>query len=242
MARRFFVKTSDIEDTRATLSGAEHIHLSRVLRLSQGENILLSSDSGEELECRILTIDKNKTVAEILKRKKIGDNCPPITLFQAILKGEHMDFVVQKCTELNIKELVPFTSQFVTVKPGQNKLERFERIVIEACKQSGRAGIMQIAEVQTLEQVLEKLRAFPQIVLAFENSTQDAKEVLQALDRTLPTALIVGSEGGFSQEEVDSFIKIGAQPISLGSNILRGETAALALCSAIIYEFGEWKR
>jgi len=242
MARRFFAKSSDIKNDTVILQGQEAFHISKVLRLQVDDEILISTDNAEELKCSIQKINKENVLCEIMDRKKIAYSCQTVTLFQALMKGEHMDLVVQKATELNVQKLVPFISKYVVVKPDDKKQERFERISIEACKQSNRAVPMQISEVLDFKKLLETLKSYSQIILAYENADAPAKEILQKLDAKKSLALIVGSEGGFSEEEVGQIKQVGGKIISMGQNILRGETASLALVSAVMYELGEWKK
>ena len=152
-----------------------------------------------------------------------------------------MDWCVQKCTELGVTKIVPFVSNFTTVKQSDNKQERLMRVAIEACKQSGRAVVPEITAILTFNQVLAQLKEYEQIIVAFEQETAPAKDVISKLTKTKKVALIVGSEGGFSKNEVEQFIKLGAKSICMGKNILRAETASVALLSAVLYELGEWK-
>lgn len=243
MARRFFVKKENVQGDKVFLVGQEFFHMTKVLRLQQGAQIIISADMGEEYKefnCVVEGITKEQAVCKVLHSERIENISPPVTLFQAIMKGEHMDFVVQKSTELNVQKLVPFTSKFVTVKPDSNKQSRFERISIEACKQSNRPVPMRISEVKNFEQFIEELKEYPQIILAYENSNTSAKEVLSKLTPNKKTALIVGSEGGFDLSEVERMRESGAKIVRLGKQILRGETAALTLVSLIMYEFGQF--
>ncbi len=241
MARRFFVSQQDILNNKLTISGQEHIHIAKVLRLRPLERIVVSCDDGFEYECTISEIKKDCTICFVDKKCKIKEENSNITVFQALMKGEHMDFAVQKLTELNVDCLVPFLSKFVIAKESGSKKERFQRISFEACKQSGRKTPMKIEDVSNFDGCLQKLREFKQIVVAFEGGTTSAKEVLSKLDKNEKIALIVGSEGGFDKQEVDKFTKLGAKIVSLGTNILRGETAVIALASAVSYELDYWK-
>lgn len=239
MARRFFVDDKCVFGDQIVILGGEHQHISKVLRMKVGDDILVSS-SKFEFECKIKSIEKQQTTAQIMRKTKIEDSSLPVAVFQAIMKNEHMDFVVQKCTELGIKTFVPFLSEFVVVKPDDKKIERLKRVSLEACKQSGRTVPMQIFDVQNFKQTLEMLKNFDQVVIAYEKDRTPAKEVLKSFDSKKSTALIVGSEGGFSENEIVMLKQSGAKVISLGKNILRGETAAVVLSSIALYEFDKF--
>lgn len=242
MSRRFFVDKENIDENFVVLTGNEHFHFTKVLRGQVDDNLTLTTTANEELCAKVVKITKDKTVCEILSRAKIEDEQSNVFVFQALMKGEHMDYVVQKCTELGVKELTPFNSEFVVAKADASKLDRFKRISQEACKQSGRATIMKIDEVCSFDKMLGKLKDFSQIVVAYENENFPAKEVIEKLDKKEKTALVIGSEGGFSSAEIEKLKNLGAKIISLGKNILRGETACLALVSAIMMHFDYWRK
>jgi 16S rRNA (uracil1498-N3)-methyltransferase len=153
-----------------------------------------------------------------------------------------MDWAVQKCVELGVSRVIPFESKFCTVKDKGNKLDRLRRIAISACKQSGLAYLPDIGNTIHFEQLLQNVANVPQTILAYEGATQNAKEVLSKLDPNKDVAIIIGSEGGFSPDEVEALKNVGAKVISLGKTILRVETACVALLSAIMYEMNNWER
>ena len=242
MARRFFVENEKIKDDQIIIDGQEHIHLSRVLRARVGEMVLVSSVDGIEFQCEIAEIKKDKTVVNIISKRQMPEPQTKITLFQAIIKGERMEWAVEKATELGVYQIVPFFSKFTTVKQSENKQSKLTRVTIEACKQCGRAVPPKVYDVLSFEKALEFLKEFDQILLAYENEDAPLKEILRSFSPQKSTAILIGSEGGFDKEEVEKFVKLCAKPVSLGKNILRAETAAVALCSAVLYEFDQFKK
>ncbi|MBR1925655.1 MAG: 16S rRNA (uracil(1498)-N(3))-methyltransferase [Clostridia bacterium] len=240
MARIFFVDKTNINGDFITILGQEHIHLTKVLRKGVGEQILTASQNYNYV-CKIVKIEKKQTVCKIISKEKIVEDIPDVTLFQAVLKGEHMDFLIQKATELNVKKLVPFLSEFVVVKPDEKKLERYNRISQEACKQSGRKRVMEIQNILSFEGLKQELKNYDQIIFAYENSRVSAKETLKELNLGQKIALIVGSEGGFSEKEVKELEALNAKVVSLGKNILRGETAGLTLTSIVMFCLNQFK-
>ena len=241
MARRFFVEKTNINRNELTIDGKEHLHLSKVLRAKINDEISISSKDMEYM-CVIKSIEKSKTICKILSKEKIVDKSPNITLFQASMKGEHMEYAIQKATEIGIKTFVPFLSEFVVAKIDDKKIERFKKISQEACKQSGRKQPMDVLGVKNFKEMLLSLKDYDKIIFAYEKSTVSAKDVLFGLKETDNIALIVGSEGGFSEKEAKELVSCNAKDISLGENILRGETACLVLSSVVMYELGKFEK
>lgn len=241
MARRFFVDKASVSGNNITITGSEHLHLTKVLRSKPQDKIDVSTFDFSYV-CEIETITKDKTICKILQKEKIKNSAPDITLFQASMKGEHMEYIIQKATEVGIKTFVPFLSQFVVAKIDGKKTERFQKISQEACKQSGRKAPMEILDVITFPKLIETLKSYDKIIFAYENSKTPAKEVLSELKSGDKIALVVGSEGGFSETEAKKLLSCGAKEISLGENILRGETAGLVLSSIVMFELNQFKK
>ena len=241
MARRFFVEKTNIKDDKINITGNEHLHLTKVLRAKPNDEVLISSNECNFV-CEIESIDKAKTVCKILSKEKICDTAPNITLFQASMKGEHMEYAIQKATELNVKTFVPFLSQFVVAKIDSKKTERFQKISQEACKQSGRKAPMKICDVVSFSEMLKILKDYDKIIFAYENSKVPAKDAICDLKETEKIALVVGSEGGFSEDEAKKLLECGAKEISLGENILRGETAGLVIASIVMFKLDQFKK
>ncbi len=237
----FFVDEDSRDGGNFVITGDENKHLSAVLRLNVGEQIEVMQNDGFIHRCELVSVGKTQSVAEI-RASRFVPKRSNITLFMALIMADRMDWAVQKVTELGVSEIVPFVSEFCTVKDKGNKTDRLNRIVLSASKQSGRAVLPQISKTLNFDEVCSYLANFKQIVLAYEGAKQNAKDVLSKLDKNQPIALIVGSEGGFSEGEVEKLQQSGASVISLGSTILRAETASVALLSAVNYELGNWEK
>ena len=239
---RFFVPKNCRQDDKIILTDSENNHLFSVLRLKKGDRIDVCLNDGNIYECEIEDANKKQSTAHILNIKPAKTRTNKITLFIALTKVERMDWAVQKVTELGIDKIIPFESKFCTAKDKGNKMDRLNRIALAASKQSGRVNLPEIAETISFSQMLDDLQYYPQIVVAYENDKTSAKQILSSLDSTLDTALIIGSEGGFSADEIKELINNGAKVVSLGANILRAETACIALLSAVLYQFDYWKK
>ncbi len=237
----FFVDKSARNDDEIVISGTEQHHLYDVLALRVGEEIEVLFGDGYIHRCKIIDSTKKYTRAVILSSEYVP-NDSNITIFMALIKAERMDWAVQKVTECGACRIVPFESEYCVVKDKGNKADRLMRIAISASKQSGRAWLPEISPTITFGQMLDELGNFDKIVVAYEGATQNAKEVLSKINRNERIALVIGSEGGFSEQEIGKLLDKGANVISLGRNILRAETASVALLSALNYELGLWER
>lgn len=239
---RFYVPLENIKGDIVEINGDEHNHLSKVLRLVVGDKITVLCNDGNIRLCIITDVGKKASTAQILETKKEQDTFANVTVFQALIKSDKLDMIVQKCTELGVREFIPFESEFCAVQDKGNKIDRLNRIVLASCKQCGRASSMIVNKTISFKQLVDGLVKYDLVVFAYENEQKSAKEVLSKLSKDSKIAVIVGCEGGFSQTEADMLLQHDVSPVSLGKLILRAETACIALTSVIMYELGEWER
>lgn len=237
----FFVDAECRQDDQFFVTGEENRHLAAVLRLKPGEQVEIMPNDGYIHRCELVSVSKTQSVAAI-RASRFVPKRSQITLYMALIMADRMDWVVQKATELGVERIVPFVSEFCTVKDKGNKADRLHRICVSAAKQSGRATVPQISKTLDFYELCSELKTHGQVVLAYEEERQNAKAVLPELDRAAPIGLVVGPEGGFCEAEAHELIACGARSVSLGSNILRAETAGVALISAINYELGLWEK
>ncbi len=238
MEKRFFVLRENINNNTIVLDGEEHNHLSRVLRLPVGASVECFDGGSQILVCEITSITKQTTTLTITSSYDCEANpTQNVTLLQALPKGEKLELIIQKVSELGISELKTFSSQFTIAKPNDSKLSRFEKIAVSAAKQCGRSVVLKLSPNMTFKQMLNSLDEYDLVI--FANETENNTGLQKLLKKDLKIALIVGSEGGFSKDEIDAIINKGAKSISLGKRILRAETAAIALSSVVMYELGE---
>lgn len=241
MEKRFFVNKEDVLQDSIKLIGEEHIHLSKVLRLKVGDVVECFYDNSQILVCEIKLITKNETILKIVKSYDCDSNPKTkITLFQALPKLDKLELVAQKLTELGVSKIVPFSSTFCIAKDNGNKIERLKKITISACKQCGRTSLIEIENTKKFSDIVDMVKRYDLVVFANETENNvKLKEVLK--DKKLENvAYIVGSEGGFSKQEIDELIKLdNVYSITLGKRILRTETASIALGALLSYELGE---
>ncbi|MCK9575534.1 MAG: 16S rRNA (uracil(1498)-N(3))-methyltransferase [Clostridia bacterium] len=240
--RRFFTEKSNIIGGHVFLMGDEHRHLSIVLRLRQGDNVVVCDGTGKEYNAVVSKIEKSRTLLDIVSEEYT--NSEPrlnVTLYQGLVKGEKMDFIIQKATELGVTKIVPFTSKYTVAENSLSKNDRFYKIALSAAKQSRRAIIPEISEVQNFDDLLKFVKNNKNVILAYEN--ENANTLKQALTniKSKVVTLIVGSEGGFSTEEVEELMSVGAVSVKLGKRILRAETAAISILACTMFDLNEWE-
>ncbi len=237
MARRFIIKEKIEVGQEFEIVGEEAKHI-MVLRHNVGEKILVNDKI-----CRIKAITKQSIVCEAIEQsKEEGVPCIKITLFQALLKADKMEFAIQKSVEVGATEIVPFVSRNVVVKLDDKdkikKVERWNKISTEASKQCGRSDIVNVSKIHSFNEMKERLREFDKVIIAYEKETNNLKEFIRSNLDVKNVAIIVGAEGGFEQDEVKEVLENeNSVSVSLGKRILRAETASLNLLSILMYEF-----
>ena len=238
--RRIFYK-GIIEDT-IEITGSDAHHLAHVMRGKVGDEITVADDEGTVALMEMAAFTKEAVTLKLIEKLAADtESFLDITLAQCILKGDKMDFVVQKAVELGVKKIIPLMSQNTVAryegKKVEQKRQRWQKIADEAAKQCGRTKLIEVAEVTPLEKFLQP--APENLVFCYENEEEIlVKDVLSSIDAKKVTALI-GAEGGFSLAEAEAIINSGGRSVTLGKRILRAETAAVAAMTIIQYELGD---
>jgi len=236
MARRFFVDKDIILEKEFEITGEEAKHI-MVLRHNVGEEIVINDKI-----CEIKGIDKQRIICKPIKQmEETGIPNVKITLCQALLKSDKMEFVIQKAVELGVSKIIPFISKNVVVKLDDKdkikKNERWNKISVEATKQCGRSDIVKVEEVHKFDEIINELNKYEKSFLAYESETSKLKDAIRENLNIKEIAIVIGAEGGFEFSEVETFISEGkCISVSLGDRILRAETASLNLLSILMYE------
>ena len=239
---QFFVEPGQIQGKRVTITGSDVNHIKNVLRMRIGEEIAVSNGmDGLEYRCGIEEFLEDEVVCTLRFVKEDGLELPSrIYLFQALPKGDKMELVIQKAVELGVNSITPVMTRRCVSRPDaksmKKKLERYNRIALEAAKQSGRGIIPQVNPLLELDQALRQMQQSGCPILFYENATAPARQLLQSA--TGKIAILIGAEGGFDEDEVERAKVAGCSILSLGKRILRCETAPLAALSIIMYETG----
>ena len=225
-----------------SISGPEARHLKDVLRFKTGDAVILFDGSGFEFTGMITGIGKELVSVAVAEAKEGKTESPiEIVLGQGIPKSDKMDLIVQKSTELGVSRIVPlFTERVVPKAFSNNKIERWQRIAVEACKQSGRVKVPVISEPVSIDQfVKDGGPSFLKLIPWEGEKERSLKEVLPVTLENSKVTFIVGPEGGLTESEIGIAKGYGFIPVSIGKRILRTETVSLSLLSIIQYLYGD---
>ena len=236
---RFYLP-SDSWSNEPSLTGDEARHLSQVLRTKAGEIITVFDGQGRRAFAEVLSVSRDKVALKIGEILLPRSQVPAITLVQAIPKGKNMDLIVQKSVELGIAAIQPLLTRYTVVQPGEGKSEKWRRNALEACKQCGQDTLPGIAEPLTFDRWISTQSSASglKIIASLAPGALPLRETLQQHQGATQVTLLVGPEGDFSAEETTAALAAGYLPVSLGSIVLRVETATIFCISAIRYEFG----
>lgn len=239
----FFVERKNISGDTAVLSGTEAGHMLRTLRLRAGDSFFSFDEEGNRYRMRILEATSRSLRAEVLESSP--PEPPPevaVTLMIGLPKADKMDFILEKATELGCSRLVPFRSSRtiprLDAQDAQRRLLRWERVAFAAAKQCGSGRVPEISPLLSYADALRTGASSEGKVIFYEGEGRfGLKKVLGGLDRVKSVALLVGPEGGFSEDEVREAEKAGFLRAGLGTRILRVETAALAALGMTMYHY-----
>lgn len=242
---KFFTPSGLFTDTHATIVGDDVKHIYKVLRVSNGEKVVINNLQGEEFLGEVEEVNKQEVSIKILEKLDINNESNlHITLFQGLPKAAKMDLIVQKGVELGVNEIIPTITDRVDVKlKGEfKKLDRLNKIALEACKQSKRSQIPNVIEPVDFNEALKRMEDMDLIVIPYENATgYGIKSMVKSIDtsniRTI--GIMVGPEGGFEDTEIETLKSKGAHIVTLGPRILRTETAGFTCMSLLQYELGD---
>lgn len=244
---RFFVSPEVVAASSVTLTGDQAHQVRRVLRLQPGAEVSLLDGRGWVYRCAVVTINKAGVRLEVLGREQ-GKGEPPvhIVLHQAVLKGDHFDWVLQKGTEVGVSAFVPTVAARNVVddmQAIQARRVRWERIIREAAEQCGRPLLPELRPAQLLSQSLKSTGDAGSLRLIPWEGEQSTRlgHVLAACNVAAGSRieLFVGPEGGFTEAEIDWARRHAVQPVTLGPRVLRSETAGIVAAAAILVHAGE---
>ena len=241
---RFFVTKDDITDNRITISDKDAFHIARSLRMAVGDKLTVCDEDGTEYLVELTRIRDDECIASVISSSAGKTESPVhVTLFMAYPKGDKLETVVQKSVELGASEIIPFESSRCIKRPAAEKAdkitERLCRIAEEAAKQCGRSRLPKVAKMIKMNELTSRVKDYDLALFCYEGSEATSlKATLEGYARRDgKIAVIIGSEGGFSEAEAESIIAAGAKCVNLGPRILRCETAPDYCLSAISYHF-----
>ena len=236
---RFFVPGTIAEV--ASLTGEDAAHVACSLRMTPGEALTLCDGAGTDYFCTITSVTPGEIQLRVDRSEPSrSEPSVSVTLFQGLPKGEKTEWIIQKSVELGTARVVPFAAARSISRPdgssAQKKAQRWQKIADEAAKQSQRGILPRVDAPVSFEDALRMAQSFPRTLVLYEGGGTPLRELLQ--DTPAEIALFVGPEGGFDPEEIEALRAQGAAIATLGSRILRTETAPLAALSAIMFATG----
>lgn len=235
--RRFFVNPHDVcANGDVVVRGDEFAHMTKVLRYKVGFKAIVCANDGIERFCTISSIDKDKAILTIDEQKVQDKKNVRVTLFAGLLKNNKLDFAIQKAVELGIDEVIPFLSH--NTAETKFSVERANKIALEAAKQCGSAYLTEVKDVCDFDDVIDSLKNFDNVLFAYENEKKNRIKDCDLSGRNI--ALIIGAEGGFTEDEASNAHKSGAQIVTLGRRILRAETASIVASALLLDALGEF--
>ena len=243
---RFFMLQENFQGEQVVFTGQQAHQIRNVLRMGPGDHVIVLDNTGFEYTAILTKIDRQEVVGEMIyKQRAQGEPRTQITLYQGLLAREKFEWVLQKCTEVGAARFVPtVTERSIVRRPDTvtaRRLSRWRRIITEAAEQSGRGRIPQLEAPVNFPDAVSELGGFDRCLIGSPQAGGPSlRELLRAGDtEPVVVALLIGPEGGFTDEEVQLAQASGASPISLGRRILRTETAAVVASALILHELGE---
>lgn len=241
---RFFVEPRELERETALLTGENAAH-ARVLRLKSGEEVLICDGEGMEALCRVERMDAGPVELSVLeKRAASSEAAVCVSVYMALPKADKLEHVIQKATELGAYEIVTFPTARCISRPDdkslKKKLERWQKIAQSAAEQCGRGRIPQVIALNSYAEALKRAGQTELGIVFYENEHATTLHHALSSGRFKSFSLLSGPEGGFEESEIEQARQAGLQVCTLGSRILRCETAPLCALSAVMYDAGEF--
>lgn len=237
---RIFVKQDLKTNSSLSLQSDDHHYVTHVLRMKVGDPLFLFNGGNEEFCGQVQSIGKNETIIKISTSQKVDKESPlEIIIGQGIPKGQKLDDLIPKITELGVSGLTPLITERADVKTvSQNKFTRWQKIATQSAQQTGRTKVPTLNSPSTLKDFLKHYSDYEKILFYELEHSKSFKDILQ---NTLSTkfCLIIGPEGGFTPEEISLAIESGCKIASLGKRILRTETVAPAVTAILQYTKGD---
>ena len=241
---RFFVTPDEMQPEFLVLTGENAAH-AKVLRLKAGEQVLICDGSGNECVCTISDVSADQ-ISLVVNSRQVSLSEPKVrvSVYMAFSKGDKLEHVIQKATELGAYEIVAFPSSRCVSRPDEKslskKLERWQKIASSAAEQSGRGYIPQVLTVDSYKAALERAMRADKAILFYENERATTLKMALESENYETISLLTGPEGGLEPREVEMAKDMGLHICTLGNRILRCETAPLCALSALMYATGEF--
>lgn len=244
--RRFFLEPGSAPvDGIICVSGDLFRHMAKVLRLKVGTKVVLCGENGDEFCGEISSSDRESLLVRVTEHRAAQPIAAGlrITLYQGMPKGEKLELILQKCTELGVSAIVPFVAGRSVKKVGRDRetdlLARWRRIVTEAARQAGRKTVPELRFHQDFADMLQGAAEPVKLLLWEGEQVNRLKSLIAGMTQPEQVGVLIGPEGGFSREEAERAMAAGFVPVSLGDRILRTETAGLTVVALLQYCWGD---
>ncbi|MBS4536879.1 16S rRNA (uracil(1498)-N(3))-methyltransferase [Clostridium sp. D2Q-11] len=243
---RFFVSQEDINDSIVTIKGDDIKHIKNVLRLKENDKISVCDNQDNEYIVKLDNILNEEVTGTIIEEVDIRrESNINITLYQGFAKGSKMDMIIQKATELGVKRIVPIITDRAIVKINDKKkedkkIDRFNKIAMEASKQSKRGTVPEVSNILSLDKAIKEIQENGSFtIVPYEDENQvGVKDFIKDV-KNRDINIIIGPEGGFEETEISQLKSINSKIVSLGPRILRTETAGFTAIAIVMYELGD---
>ncbi len=240
----WFFTEHEINGEQYAVSGENAKHISKVLRMRVGEDLTLISPTQVQCTCKIADISSECVTVDVISKMPCKNEPDTfVTLYQALPKGDKMDFIIQKCVELGVSKIVPVLSARCVSRPDKKSLAkkqiRWQKIALQASMQSRRGIVPEVCGCISFDEACRQSAVQDEkTIIFYEMGGEPVKKLLSNKPKKI--GMFIGSEGGFESGEVEKILNIGGTSATLGKRILRAETAPLAGLSIIMYESGDF--
>ncbi len=228
----FYTPNLNKEDKKIIISGDEFHHIIHVFRKSQNDEIHLTNGSGLMAKAKIHSITKRNLTVSILSKKDKSQSNLKIAVAFSLLRNKHDHLIIEKLTELGVKEFFPIITEHSVRKPAKNTVEKFKKTAISAIKQCDNAFLPKIHQVLSLNTFLNSKKYYQPVVALETGNCKTINALLEEVEK--PMCIIIGPEGGFDKKEIELFKQKEIPFFSLGNHVLRAETAAIAAASQLM--------
>lgn len=247
--QRYFVNADEWDSEKVIITGDNQHHISRVMRMKIGDQIICNNPLGKAARCEIEEMSDSSVTLKVVDWLNESSELPVhVSIAQGLPKGDKLEFVLQKGTELGASRFIPFKADRSVVvwneKKSKARMKRYEKIVKEASEQCHRNKLPIVEKPQSMVQLIDESKSYDVKIVAYEEEAKSKHsfslaKALQSLRHNEKLFVCIGPEGGFSEQEIDVLKENNFKPVRLGPRILRTETAALYVLASISYHFEE---
>jgi 16S rRNA (uracil1498-N3)-methyltransferase len=236
----YYTDKKNIFSTYLRITNSEAHHIAKVMRHKPGDMLFVTDGEGNEYQTMIKTIYSNYIEAGIInKSRKARETITNVTLAQSIIKGNHMDFIIEKATELGVREIIPIITERTIASVSDEKTQRYQNLILAALKSSTRTCLPSLLKSIQFRKLLETIDSFDLALLAWEGEKSNRLGDVMSRNLLKKVLLIIGPEGGFTASEINEAMSCGVKCFNMGPRRLRAETATIAAISLLLYELKE---